>query len=89
MYTIGQKSLRHIYDMSLNSDVFLNESKIAKVKPVCKKRDKYDTQNYRPISVLSIFYKILVSLMFNRLIHFLSINRILTEAQNGLGREMY
>jgi len=49
MYTIGQKSLRHIYDVCLNSGVFLNEWKIAKVKPLCKKRDKYDIQNYRPI----------------------------------------
>jgi len=64
-------------------------SEIAKVKPPYRKRDKYDIQNYRPISGLSIFSKILESLMFNRLIHFLSIDRILTEAHNGLGREMY
>jgi len=40
MFTIGQKSLRHIYDAALNSGVFLNGWKIAKVKPLYKKRDK-------------------------------------------------
>jgi len=55
MYTIGQESLRHIYDVSLHSGVFLNECKIAKLKPLYKKRYKYDIQNCRPISALSIF----------------------------------
>jgi hypothetical protein len=57
MYTIRQESLRHIYDVSLHSGVFLNEWKIAKLKPLYKKRYKYDIQNCRPITVLSIFFK--------------------------------
>jgi hypothetical protein len=48
-----------------------------------KMGDRYDIQNYRPISVSSIFSKLLESLMFNRFIHFLSNNRIFTKAQNG------
>ena len=45
----------HIYNVSLNSGVFPNECKIVKVKPLYKNRNRYDVQNYRPISVLSIF----------------------------------
>jgi signal transduction protein with GAF and PtsI domain len=56
----------------------------AKVKPLYKKGDGYDVQNYRPKSVLSIISKLLERMMFNRLIHFLSDNRIFREAQNGV-----
>jgi hypothetical protein len=55
----------------------------AKVKPFYKKGDMYDVQNYRPISVLYIFLKLLERLKFNRLIHFLSDNVLFTVAQSG------
>ena len=54
-----RKPLTHIYNVSLNSGVFPNEWKTAKVKPLYKKGDRYDIQNYSPISVLSIFFKII------------------------------
>jgi hypothetical protein len=72
-----------MYNVSLNSSAFPNQCKTAKVKPLYNNRDRYDIQNYRPISVSSIFSKLLERLMFNRLIHFLSNNRTFTEAQNG------
>jgi hypothetical protein len=54
-----KKPLTHIYNVSWNSGVFPNDSKIAKVKPLYKKGARYDIQNYRPISVLSVFFKII------------------------------
>jgi len=53
------------------------------------KGDRCDIQNYKPISVLSFFFKLLERLMFNRLIHVLSNNRIFTEAQNGFRKGQY
>jgi len=53
------------------SVVFPDEWKAAKVKPLYKKGDRYDIQKYRPISIISVFAKLLESLMFNRLIPFL------------------
>jgi len=44
--------------VSLNSGIFPEEWKIARVKPLYKKGDRYGIQNYKPISVLSIFSKI-------------------------------
>ena len=45
--------------------------KQAKVKPLFKKKDMHDMQNYRPISILSVFSKPLEKLMHNRLLLFL------------------
>jgi hypothetical protein len=75
--------LTHIYNISLKSDVFPDEWKAAKVKPLNKKGDRYDIQNYRPIAIISVFAKLLERLMFNRFIPFLYDNKILTEAQKS------
>jgi len=74
--------LTHTYNVSLRSGVFPDEWQAAKVKPWYKKGDRYDIRNYRPISIISVFAKLLERLMFNRLIPFLYKNKILTEAQN-------
>ena len=44
---------------------------IAKIRLILKKGDKYDIQNYRPVSVLSVFPKILEKIMYHRLLIFL------------------
>jgi len=75
--------LTHIYNLSLNSGVFLDIWKTAKVKPLYKKGDKYDMRNYRPISIIPVFAKLLERLMYNRIISFLYENKILSVAQNG------
>ena len=46
---------------------FLNKLKLAKVTPVGKKGSRQDKDNYRPISVLSIFSKIFEKAMYKRL----------------------
>jgi len=75
--------LTHLYNVSLRSEVFPDECKLAKVKPLYKKGDRYDIQNYRPVSIISVFAKLLERLMFNRLTPFLHNIKILTDAQNG------
>jgi hypothetical protein len=59
------------------------------VKPVYKNGDWYDIQNYRPISVISVFAKLLERLMFDRFIPFLFENKIFTEAPNGFRKGKY
>ena len=75
--------LAHIYNVSLNSGVFRDEWKTAEVKLLYKKGDSYDMLNYRPISIIPVFAKLLERLMYNRIISFLYDNKIFTEAQNG------
>jgi hypothetical protein len=52
-----------------------------------KKGDRYDIHNYRPISIISVFAKLLERLMFNRLIPFFYEKKILTAAQNGFRKK--
>jgi hypothetical protein len=55
MYRNYKKPLAHICNASLEFGSFPDRFKIAKVKPIHKKRDKRDMQNYRPISLLCAF----------------------------------
>jgi hypothetical protein len=55
--------LTHIYNVSVRSGFFPNKWKAAKVKPLYKKGDRYDIQNYRPISTISVFAILLERLM--------------------------
>ena len=58
-------------NLSLNAGVFPDICKTAKVKPLYKKAGKYDMRNYRPISIIPDFAKLVERLMYNRIIPFL------------------
>jgi len=53
--------------ISVKFGIFPYLTKIAKVRPLFKKGDKLDIQNNRPITVPSVFYKILEKIMYHRL----------------------
>jgi hypothetical protein len=57
--------------------------KIAKVIPIFKNEDKKLISNYRPISVLPIFSKILEKIMYRRVITYFENNKFLTGKQYG------
>ena len=62
--------------------------KVAKVIPVHKKDDTHVIGNYRPISVLPFFSKILEKIVYNRLEHFLTKHAILNPCQYGFTRNV-
>lgn len=62
---------------------FPDKMKIAKVCPIFKADDRCEISNYRPISVLPIFSKILEKLLYNRLLTFLNMHSILASNQFG------
>ena len=78
--------LLHIYNQSLMTGIVPDKLKIAKVIPVFKKGDHYVASNYRPISLLSIFDKILEKLMYTTLYSFLTKNNVLYKYQFGFRR---
>ncbi len=75
--------LTHIFNLSLSTGVFPSGLKIAKVIPVFKKGDPHSFSNYRPISLLPCFSKILERLIYNRLDNFLTHHNILHPNQYG------
>ena len=75
--------LRYIFDLSLQTGTFLDPLKIAKVTPVSKTGDLKEISNYRPISVLPCFSKILERIMHNRLYSYLLNEQILYSKQFG------
>ena len=77
----------HIFDLSLKKGVFPDKLKIARVTPIFKSGDKEFVSNYRPISVLSCFSKILERIMYNRLYSFLINNNILYTKLFGFQKE--
>jgi len=69
--------LLYIYNLSFSTGVVPDKLKVTKVIPIYKKAEKCSTGNYRPISLLSIFIKLLEKLMHKRLYSFLQKNNVL------------
>ena len=57
--------------------------KLAKVIPIYKSKDKQMLNNYRPISLLPIFSKIIEKVIYQRLFNFLNTNNALFSSQYG------
>ena len=69
--------------MSLAKGIFPDDFKIARVTPVFKTDNKNEVGNYRLISILPCFSKILERIMYNRLFKYLTTNEILYKKQFG------
>jgi retron-type reverse transcriptase len=76
----------HIINLSLNQGVFPELMKLSKVIPIFKSGSRHLTKNYRPISLLPVFSKILERIMFNRLYKFLTKGKVLVNNQYGFRR---
>ena len=76
--------LAHLVNCSQKTGIFPENGKIARVVPVYKlKGDKHLYENYRPISLLPIFSKIIERLIYNKVFEFLVRYEILFESQYG------
>ena len=59
--------LKHIFNISLAKEIFLDKLKIVRVTPIFKIGNRTLVTNYRPISVLACFSKLLERIMYDRL----------------------
>ena len=83
----ASESLRLIVNDSFNKGIYPNKLKTAKVVALHKKGASDNPTNYRPISLLSIFSKIIGKLMYKRLSEFLEINNVIHSLQSGFRRK--
>ena len=83
VYELIKKPLLKIFNESLNLSIFPENMKIVKVTPIFKSGKKELPKNYRPISVLPCFSKILEKIMYNRVYNYLNDNNLLFYKQFG------
>ena len=75
--------LTKIYNNCLTTGTFPAELKTGKILPIYKKGNKELLENYRPVSTLPIFGKILEKLIFSRLYKYITAQNILNPNQFG------
>ena len=80
---IVSRPLADIFNLSLSTGSVPEQLKIAKVIPIYKKENAEIFSNYRPVSVLPCFSKILERLVFNRCMDYIDKNNLLNEKQFG------
>ena len=75
--------LTHLINLMIRTSKFPNSQKIARVKPLFKKGSKFDTNNYRPISILTAISKICEKVLAQQLrLHF-EMNNLFYDNQFG------
>jgi hypothetical protein len=75
--------LTHIINLSISSGIVPDLMKIARVIPLFKSGDHRLVQNYRPVSVLPIFSKLLERIVYNRITNYINKHNILFDNQYG------
>ena len=80
--------LEHIFNIALQTGVFTEGMQIARIIPILKNGNINDFTNYRPISLLSQFSKILEKIFHNRLMSSIEEKNILYESQYGFRKNM-
>ena len=71
IFSVNYQVLYRPYLISFLTGIVPEEFKMARVIPVFKKGSQTRLNNYRPISLLSNFNKLLEKLMFKRIVDFL------------------
>ena len=79
--------LSHIFTRSLVTGQVPQKLKIAKIIPLFKSGDRTNVDNYRPISLLNSFSKLLEKIVFKRLSIHIENNNLLSNMQFGFRRE--
>ena len=79
--------LQHLATVIFDTGIYPEGLKSASTILIHKKGDINDLKNYRPISLLSVFSKVIEKLMTKQLVNHLESNRILSDKQYGFRRK--
>ena len=77
------KPLSLTINQSLNTGIFPDQLKIAKILPIHKKDSPHLLENYRPISLLLVISKIFEKVVFDQLTAFFMANKLFFPSQYG------
>lgn len=77
------KPLAHITNLTLSTGIFPDLLKKSTIKPIFKSGDPLKPKNYRPISLVSNFSKIIEKTIKNRIINHLDNHKVISENQYG------
>uniref|UniRef100_A0A1B6MSN0 Reverse transcriptase domain-containing protein n=1 Tax=Graphocephala atropunctata TaxID=36148 RepID=A0A1B6MSN0_9HEMI len=80
--------LTYLFNYSFQEGEFPQCLKTAVVIPLFKKGDVKCMSNYRPISLLSVFSKVLETIVKKRLVNFLKLNNYLSKNQFGFTEKL-
>jgi hypothetical protein len=80
--------LNHICNLLIATGKFPDRLKYSEVIPLYKKGDKNQPSNYRPISLLTAFSKVIEKIMFYRLMNHLNKHNILSTNQFGFQKNV-
>lgn len=75
--------LTYLINLSFSCGCFPDLLKLSIVKPLYKKGDKNLVDNYRPITIIPIFSKVLETAMHKRMVGFINKQAILRNEQHG------
>ena len=77
------ETLKYLFNLSIVKRIFPDDLKIAKITTIYKADNSSNIRNYRPISVLLCFSKMLEWIMYNRLQKYSKDQNILYDKQVG------
>ena len=80
------KPLTFIINLSLETGIFPNDLKLARIASACKSGAKDSFDNYRPISILPALSKIFEKCIHEQLMDHLGNNQLLSDRQFGFRR---
>ena len=83
------KPFTYICNLSLTTGVFPERCKPAIIRPIYKKGDHSEINNYRPISLLPTISNILEKVLLNRLSQHFESNNLLTSSQYGFWKNVH
>ena len=76
-------TLTYLYNLCIHNNVFPNNLKESKVIPIPKSKETSDINNYRPISLLSVFSKPLEKHVHKTFLNYLEKNNLIHPLQSG------
>ena len=77
------RSLTHIFNLSLETGIYVDDWKRARVILIYEAKDKRKCENYRPISILPVVSKVFEREVFNKVYRYLCENSLLSRFQSG------